>query len=109
MKRKIIQIAVSSEGEDTNPGLTVLCNDGTIWSREQTKRGVWFEIPNVPQPEEAEEPAPKEVSIPPGHRALREEEQLEVGDCCDGYPVSGYMIGYPIGTNLIGRYTRLIK
>jgi hypothetical protein len=31
MKRKIIQIAVSSEGEESSSKLVALCDDGTLW------------------------------------------------------------------------------
>lgn len=41
-KRKIIQIATSSEGENTYAVLYCLCNDGTLWKRV-TKKGADFE------------------------------------------------------------------
>lgn len=103
MKRKIIQISTTG---DTLTKIYALCDDGTIWLRSL---GEWNEVDAIPQPEEAGASAPKEVSIPPCRRALLEGEHLEVGDFCDGYPVSGFMLGLPITSTMLGTYTRPIK
>jgi len=67
MKRKIIQIAVSSEGENTPSAIVALCDDGSVWTRAA---GEWNEVAALPQPEEADEPAPKDVAPPMGYEFI---------------------------------------
>jgi hypothetical protein len=46
--RKVVQIAVSGETEQTSWNLFALCNDGTIWHRMPNK-DTWTRVEDIPQ------------------------------------------------------------
>lgn len=48
MQRKVIQIAVQSEGDSTMPGLFALCDDGSMYVFSVESKQ-WGEIPPIPQ------------------------------------------------------------
>ena len=59
--RKVVQVAVSSENEEIPWNLFALCEDGTIWRKQQVKSSVWGEGPwdcvgDIPQDEDIYEP-----------------------------------------------------
>lgn len=48
MQRKIIQLAVHSEGEETLAGIYALCDDGSVFGFYQPDQ-IWEELPPIPQ------------------------------------------------------------
>jgi len=49
--RKIVQIAVIPESNGSHSYLFALCNDSTVWCRENRRSENWFEVNPIPQPE----------------------------------------------------------
>ena len=72
--RKVVQIAVSSENEEIPwkawvARLFALCDDGTIWRRQQVKssvrgEGPWNCVGDIPQDEDIYEPPGDIESFP---------------------------------------------
>jgi len=54
MNRKIIQIAVLTEGDLTAPGLFALCEDGSLHLFTVGCK-TWSEVPAIPEPKSSQE------------------------------------------------------
>jgi len=54
--RKIVQIAVIPVSNDSRSYLFALCNDSTVWCRQNCRSEDWFEVNPIPQPEEENVP-----------------------------------------------------
>jgi hypothetical protein len=68
--RKVVQIAVSSENEEIPWNLFGLCDDGTIWRKQQVKssvrdEGPWDCVGDIPQDEDIYEPPGDIEPFPP--------------------------------------------
>lgn len=50
--RKIIQIAIDPSTDEYTGSVYALCDDGTVWSRQDITNKQWYKLPPIPQESE---------------------------------------------------------
>lgn len=51
IRRKVIQVSLSSSEVRDMPVVAALCDDGTIWLWDTEQRDKWTPLPRIPQTE----------------------------------------------------------